>query len=207
MPAAPYREVFTQMKTGQFTSVWRKAFVSSTLLMAIAITGCDSQNEPEKAADTSFSSTAPAYTPMQAPAPTNRIDMLKAQLFSDPNNARLLGILGDALFESQRYAEAIGAYEKSLSINPNNADDANSLALAYFYTGDTDKAITTINSATEADPTYKHAWLSKGFIMTSYGHNEEAVMALNKVKELDPGGALAQEADKFLQKIASQAGE
>ena len=58
-----------------------------------------------------------------------------------------------------------------------------------------------IEKANEADPTYKHAWLSKGFMLTSLGKKEEAITALNRVKELDPGGSLASAADNFLLEI------
>jgi hypothetical protein len=38
----------------------------------------------------------------------------------------------------------------------------------------------------------------------SAGRHAEAVAPLNKVKELDPGGALATEADRFLEKLSTE---
>jgi hypothetical protein len=48
------------------------------------------------------------------------------------------------------------------------------------------------------DPGFTHAWLSKGFVLTSEGRYQEAIAPLNKVKEIDTSGVLALQADKFL---------
>ena len=48
------------------------------------------------------------------------------------------------------------------------------------------------------DPAYKHAWLSKGYVLTAEGRYSESVAPLNKVKELDGDGPLSQQADKFM---------
>ena len=130
-----------------------------------------------------------------------RIETLKSQLFDSPDNFELLSALGDAYFESQRYIEAIGVYEKALKIDPKSADSLNDLALSQFYTGNSEAAVVSANKAVEIDPVYKHGWLTKGFILMTLGRLDEAAVALKKVKELDLGGRLAEEADNFLNQI------
>ncbi|MDT8318464.1 MAG: tetratricopeptide repeat protein [bacterium] len=132
-----------------------------------------------------------------------RIETLKSQLFDSPDNLELLSALGDAYFESQRYIEAIGVYEKAIKINPKSADSLNDLALSQFYTGNSEAALVSVTKAVEADPVYKHGWLTKGFILMTLGRLDEAAVSLKKVKELDLGGRLAEEADNFLNQIDS----
>lgn len=129
------------------------------------------------------------------------IQELKAKLYETPEDPALLSELGDEYFNQSKFYDAIREYEKSLKIKPDNADCLNDLGLAYFYTGKVDNALDSINKSIEIDSKYKYSWLSKGFMLTSIERYDEAVPALNKVKELDAGGPLAQEADKFLQKI------
>lgn len=130
-----------------------------------------------------------------------RIETLKSQLFDSPDNFDLLSALGDAYFESQRYIEAIGIYEKAIKIDPKSADSFNDLALSQFYTGNNEAALASAAKAVEADPVYKHGWLTKGFILMTLGRLDEAAESLKKVKELDLGGRLAEEAGNFLTQI------
>jgi len=136
-----------------------------------------------------------------------RIETLKSRLFDEPQNFQLIAALGDAYFEAGRYVQAIDIYNKALAVNSSDPDCLNDLALSYFYTGNTDKAIESVNKATTADPAYTHAWLTKGFILLSVGRQEEAVAPLMKVKELDMGGGLSMEADSFLGQIEQMKGQ
>lgn len=143
--------------------------------------------------------------PLGAQAPTgpaqDKIEALKARLAAEPDDALLLGGLADAYFEARRYPEAIPLYERALTLAPGDADVLNDLGLSKFYVGDNDAALTSVTAATEADPSFKHAWLSKGFILLSMGRLDEAVAPLHKVKELDPAGPLSKTADGFLETI------
>jgi tetratricopeptide (TPR) repeat protein len=131
----------------------------------------------------------------------DQIEAVKAALFDDPENPQLLAALGDSYFEAQRFQEAIPVYEKVLKINEKDVDTLNDLGLAYFYTGNPDSALSTLNKATSSAPDYKFAWLSTGYILVSLGRYDEAVAPLTKAKELDPAGTVGKEAANFLNKI------
>ncbi|TNG01857.1 MAG: tetratricopeptide repeat protein [Gammaproteobacteria bacterium] len=180
---------------------WKWSALSSALLITIILSGCEGGNE---------SGPAVAQAPMQQSVPSphpeimsgsSQIEMLKAALFDDPENHQLLAALGDAYFEAQRYQEAISVYEKAIKIDSNDADTLNDLGLAYYYTGNSDTALTTLAKATSGVPDYKNAWLSTGFILTSLGRYDEAVTPLKKARELDPNGTIGMEADNFLKRI------
>jgi len=133
-----------------------------------------------------------------------RIEMIKSKLFDKPDNFELLSALGDAYFEAGRYMEAIDIYTRAVAVNPKSSDCYNDRALAHFYIGNTDAALESTNKGIEADPLYKNTWLTKGFILMSIGKYDEAVEPLTRVKEMDLGGTVGQEAEKFLEQIKLQ---
>lgn len=126
------------------------------------------------------------------------IEQLKARLFDSPEDFSALSSLGDLYFESAQYHEAIQIYDKALAVNPACADCLNDRGLALFYTGDPQSALESFDQAIALEPGYAHAWLSKGFVLVSEGRFQEAILPLNRVKELDMTGTLTIEADKFL---------
>ena len=136
--------------------------------------------------------------------PDQRIEMIKSKLFDNPKSFELLAALGDAYFEMGSYNEAIDIYTKALEVNPKSADCYNDMALSYFYAGNSEAALESANKGIEADPLYKNTWLTKGFILMSLGKLDEAIEPLTKVKEMDFGGRIGQEAENFLNQIQLQ---
>lgn len=126
------------------------------------------------------------------------IEQVKARLAINPKDFESLSILGDLYFESGRYIDAFNVYDKALAVNPKCADCYNDRGLSLFYLGDPTSALESFDKAILLDPGFTHAWLSKGFVLTSEGRYHEAVVPLEKVKELDGSGPLAIQADKFL---------
>jgi tetratricopeptide (TPR) repeat protein len=141
----------------------------------------------------------PKFDSFQQPS---EIDQLKARLFDNPEDFNTLSALGDLYFESAQYVEAIQTYDKALAVNPMCADCLNDRGLAFFYAGDPVSALESFDKAIAIAPEFTHAWLSKGFVLTSEGRYQEAIAPLNKVKELDTTGRLAKAADEFLAKAA-----
>ncbi len=192
------------MKTLKPASATRWALATMLSFSTMGLVGCDSGKEQETEFDP-----AQVVFPTTPEGAETQIQALKARLLDDPNNELLLTTLGDVYFEAQRFLEAIPIYEKAGELNPVNADTFNDLGLSYHYTGQTDKALSALDKAIQADPLYKHAYLSKGFILFSMGRHDEATAPFTKLKELDGGGQLGREADRFLlqiQQLSNQPG-
>ena len=166
--------------------------------LVLSLTSCDEKSTESTTTAQPF----PKFDSLQAPS---EIEQLEAILINDPNNFDTLSSLGDLYFESSRYIEAIQTYDKALGANPVCADCLNDRGLALYYLGDPESALVSFDRAVAIAPQYTHAWLSKGYVLVSLGRYQEAIIPLNKVKELDPGGNLAVEADKFLA-LAAQRG-
>lgn len=168
-----------------------KLQVTFIVLALLALAGCEDQgSRPASTQRQSFD------TPVVTANPG--IEQLKARLAMNPNDFNTLASLGAMYFEAGRYLEAINTYDKAIAVNPMCANCFNDKGLALHYLGDPDSAVAAFDKAVTIDPAYVHAWLSKGFVLVVSGRYEEAIEPLNKVKELDAGGGLAAEADKFL---------
>jgi len=168
------------------------------LACALFILGCEGENK-------GASAPAPQAQPgMQATMPNQdaAIEMLKVRLFDDPDNIDLLAALGDAYFEQRHFDEAIPIYERVITLNPKNFDTLNDLGLAYHYSGNTQAALDALDRSAAANPSYKFARLSKGYILLSLGRYEEAEAPLRKAQELDPNGSVGAEASRMLEKVA-----
>jgi len=168
-------------------------------LLALALAACDDQ--PAR----------PATANQQGLATGNSqslqgIEQMKAKLLINPNDFETLSILGDMYFEASLYVEAFETYDKAIAVNPMCADCYNDRGLSLFYIGDPASALESFDKAIAIDPGYVHAWLSKGYVLTSEGRFQEAVAPLNKVKELDGNGALGRQADEFLAMGAQNGG-
>lgn len=169
------------------------ALLTATLFML----GCEGDNKSNTSAVQQAQPTMQATMPNQDAA----IEAIKARLFDDPDNEVLLSTLGDAYFEQRRFDEAIPIYKRAIIFNPKDFDALNDLGLAYHYTGNTQAALDALDESTAANPDYKFARLSKGFILLSLGRYEEAETPLRKAQELDPNGGVGAEAGRMLKRV------
>ena len=174
-----------------------KLRIFCVLIAVLSLLSCDDKGSQssQPTANTIDAQQFPKFDSFQQPS---EIDQLKAKLFDNPNDFNSLDRLADVYFESGRYVEAIEMYDRAIVVNPQCADCYNDKGLSLFYLGDANAALESFDKAIAIDPGYPHVWLSKGFVLTSEGRYQEAVAPLNKVKELDTTGRLAQAADEFL---------
>jgi tetratricopeptide (TPR) repeat protein len=171
------------------------------LLAAITLASCEKGAETQSATPPvqPQATIQPTYVPL-TPMPTQGSPS-QAALLTDPHQPQELAKLGDSYFEAQQYQKAISVYEKAIAVNSQDVDSMNDLGLAYFYSGNPDRALAVLANATSTKPDYNRAWLSTGYILLSQGRYNEAVSPLQKATELDPQGTVGKEAENFLRKI------
>ncbi|MGA9072008.1 MAG: tetratricopeptide repeat protein, partial [Terracidiphilus sp.] len=105
----------------------------------------------------------------------------------DPTDARPLNNIGVALDASGRTTEAIEAYQKSLTINPDSSQAQNNLSSALAESGRLEEALEHIRRALELDDSNASAHVNLGHILLQMGgHGDEAVSELKKGIELAP---------------------
>lgn len=103
-----------------------------------------------------------------------------------------LGVLFQA---KKKFAEAIGAYQRVLSIQPKNADASYNLAFVYFDQGLDHIALNQFLDTIKRKPTHAWAHYHAGNISLKLGKKEDAKKYLKKAIELD--GSIKEAVEKL----------
>jgi Flp pilus assembly protein TadD len=128
------------------------------------------------------------YAP--APAPTQlqtQIDQLQQAAKIAPKNAQAWTRLGDALMDSQRFAEAIDAYDKALALDPKNVNVLVDQGTCYRGAGKFDKAVEQYRKALKIDPKFPNGHRNLAVVLSYDLHNrKEGIKEFQKYLELAP---------------------
>ena len=62
-------------------------------------------------------------------------------------------------------ADAIDAYERSLKLDPKNADASTDLGVSYYYTNRTDEALEQFEQSLKINPKHTKTLLNKGIVL------------------------------------------
>lgn len=89
---------------------------------------------------------------------------LLEQAKAKPNDADLLGKIGNIYYDVQDYPTAIAYYERLLKVQPANANVRTDLATAYWYTGNPDSAIQEFNKALSYEPNKANTLFNLGVV-------------------------------------------
>jgi len=112
---------------------------------------------------------------------------LLEKLKTNPNDATTLNQLGILYRATHQFKEAEGYFEKSLEIDPKNADVRTDLASCLYYTGDADGALAQLNKALTYDPKHAGALMNIGIIKWKAKNDVPgAVAAWEKLLKLNP---------------------
>tara|TARA_Y100000588_G_C14277250_1_gene935001 strand:- start:2422 stop:3081 length:660 start_codon:yes stop_codon:yes gene_type:complete len=149
-------------------------------------------------------------TAQQMNAYREELDSWKSIWEKDNTNWMAALKVADMYYEVQFYDRSIPWYQKALNVNdvPNTRND---MAFAQFMAGvstpigataDSESfilaSINTLEKLIADHPNYPNGWLTYGFVMTNTGEKDIAFDAFSKCSELDPDGAVGDEARSFL---------
>ncbi len=159
----------------QWTSV--QAYVLAVICLLVGMAGGwlirGSQAPAAPGTETaSASAQAPAINPnTQAPTPAEMQKMADTQagpllekLKTDPNNAGLLGNIGDIYYDAQQFPTAIDYYQRALKIEPANTGIRTDMATAYWYSGNADTAIAEFQKSLSYDPNKANTLFNLGIV-------------------------------------------
>jgi tetratricopeptide (TPR) repeat protein len=119
------------------------------------------------------------------------IEQTGAVIEQYPEEAILWNILGASKFQTRELEGAVGAYKKSISLNPNNADVYNNLGVALRDCGKFDEAVEAYRKSISLRPDYAEAYNNMGVALKDQNKLEEAIEAYNKSISLKPNYAEA----------------
>ena len=112
---------------------------------------------------------------------------LLAQRKTNPTDPALLAKVGNVYYDTQQYNEAIRYYSEALKFDLKNPNVRTDMATAYFYLGDTDRALAEINSSLQYDPKHPQSLLNLGMIKWQGKMDVDgAVAAWQKLLDTNP---------------------
>ena len=150
--------------------------------------------EMPSAAPAGMSSSAPSGAPHGIPTmdemkhmADKKAEPLLAKLKADPNNPTLLNQIGIVYRSAHQFKQAQEYFEKSLQIDPKNADVRTDMAACMFYEGDTDGALAQLEKALTYNPKHPGALMNIGLIRwQSKNDVTGAVASWQKLLKLNP---------------------
>jgi len=131
-----------------------------------------------------------------------QINELKRRLQNNPNDVDLLVQLGNAYFDSNRYPEAIDAYEKSLALKPGNPNVLTDLGVMYRRNGQSEEAAKRFRMAAKIDPRHYQSRMNLAIVLFyDLKDPDGARKALDSILKISPQGPQADNARKLLSEI------
>jgi CheY-like chemotaxis protein len=113
--------------------------------------------------------------------------ILKKAIEADPNNDKLYSYLGEAYLMMKDYIMAILIFGKSSRLNPKWAGNYLNQSYAYSEQGLYEKAVELAKKAIETYPNFSEAYRELGLNLMMLDKKDEAVAALKKTLEFNPG--------------------
>ncbi len=182
-----------QQQTWSSTQAYVLAAICLLLGLAIGylLRGSAGPAQPQ-AATVQEQTPPPASGAQPSPADLKRMADTQAapllmQLRNDPNNAELLAQAGNLYYDAQQYREAIDYYQRVLNLRPDNADVRTDMGTAYFYLGDSDRALKEFDTALKSSPNHANTLFNTGMVKWQGKMDVNgAVAAWQKLLETNP---------------------
>lgn len=127
------------------------------------------------------------------------------KLAENPNDLEANIGMGNLMFDSNKWDQAIEHYSKALEIDPKNGDVRVDRAIAYHSLGQNEKAAEEMKRVTKEQPSHRNAWLNLGVVAGALGDKKTNIEAWEQYLKLDPNGPHAAAIRAELQKVKSGA--
>jgi cytochrome c-type biogenesis protein CcmH/NrfG len=154
---------------------------------------------------TPAASPAPAAA-QQAPPPLDdaKVTAFRSAAEKDPKNAAPRSQLGDLYFNAERFDDSIKWYEQALALTPDDVRVSSQLAMAYYYTNQTDRALQQLERSVKMNPKHAEAWLNLGFVR-AFGKQDltGAEQAWQQAMKIAPDGPEGQAAKRAIESLKS----
>jgi cytochrome c-type biogenesis protein CcmH/NrfG len=141
---------------------------------------------------TAASATMPSLPPSQMmPSPAQMMSTqaqpLLDRLKTNPKDVSTLVELGNMYYDAAQWNDAIGYYTRALNETPANPDVRTDMGIAYFNSGDPDRALKEFDHALKDDPRHVQTLFNVGIVKMS-GKNDPkgAIAAWESLLKIDP---------------------
>ena len=144
----------------------------------------------------SGSSTSSSAAPPSAQAPVANYDqnikMLKGVVEQEPENRNAWVQLGNNYFDSNRFIEAVEAYDKALALEGNDPNVLTDQGIMFKNLGWFDRAVENFTKANQINPSHPQSLFNLGLVYR-YDLKDfpKAIEAWEKFLQLSPSGQAA----------------
>ena len=178
-----------------------KRIVLLALVVLTLSAGCKQQQQQSQ-----WGQGQAGQNPVVAPPPmvmnSSEIQKLESIAKENPKSASAWIMLGNALMDAQRFAEAIIAYQRSLDIDPKNVDVRVDMGTCYRGVGQPERAIEEYKKGAQYNPRHPMAYMNAGVVYAfDLGKKAEAIKAFEKYLELSPAAPNAADIRQEIQKL------
>jgi tetratricopeptide (TPR) repeat protein len=169
--------------------------ILSILFVVTVFLGCQQKQEQKQQPMT--------FTPAAPPAQM-QIDQLQLAAKQSPKSAPAWISLGDALMDTQRYPEAVDAYEKALALDPKNVNVLVDQGTCYRGFGRFDKAVEQYQKAIKLDPKFPNAHRNLGVVLAyDLNNKKEGLKEFQKYLELAPNAPDAEKVRETVTQLSA----
>ena len=129
-----------------------------------------------------------ANMPQMTPELSARIGELEKSLLDNPRDASRWISLGNLYFDTGQAQKAASAYERALSIAPDNALVLTDLGIMQRELGQFDKAVASFRKASALKPDLENAMFNEGVVLYyDLKRKDEAEIAWKRLLKVNPG--------------------
>jgi len=186
------------------------AFIVGFIAGAVVaiLKGRGAMEGPGVAQKAPVSQTAPVPAePVPSPAEVAaKIQALKDIVQKDPKNLSAWAELGNIYFDTNQPQEAIDAYNKYLTLKPDNPDVRTDMGIMYRKLGDFDRATKEFRTAAQNDPKHANSRYNIGIVLL---HDKQdingAIKAWEDYLKVDPNSERANRVRTQMEKLKTMA--
>ena len=178
-------------------------FTALMVLMLTALAGCDQQGQNQ--------------APIKGPAgggvrtPLNldyKINSLRDMLKKNPENLNARIELGNAYMDTNRFSQAIAAYEAALKINPKLTNVRADMGTCQRRLGRPDLAVEAFREVIKIDPGHAYAHMNMGVVLAyDLGDLAGAISAFETYLRLAPADQNAPQIRAETERLKSMIGK
>jgi cytochrome c-type biogenesis protein CcmH/NrfG len=194
-----------------WTSAQAYLLAAFCLLLGVALgylfRGSASPAPTTAAAATSQPSASPKGNDAEAQASVAQTAApLLAAVEKDPNDYDSLVKLGNVYYDGKQYQGAIGYYERALKIHPENSDVRTDMGTAYWYAGDANKALETMEASLKYQPGHPQTLFNLGWVRwQGKGDPKGAIEAWQQLLKANPDYPQKQQVEQYIAKAKEHA--
>jgi tetratricopeptide (TPR) repeat protein len=138
---------------------------------------------------------------VQSAVDLQHIEETANRLKQEPDNIGLNIEMGNLLFDSQRFSEAVPYYEKAIALDSKKADVIVDLGVCYFNIENYDKAKQLFEDALKSEPNHVNALYNVGVVAIRLKEMDVLMDAWGQLVKIAPDSPQALQASTILDEI------